>query len=161
MYEKCLQKNVLTTKFHKYSKENFNLRFGRPQNDTYLTCEVLNAEIKSQRFNENTKKVAVVELLVHKCRSIKFYIVLSSITKLCMVNHSMPQIPVQDNYYFSHFTVCDIGVHNLFTRSMKCYHEGEASKEPNEVIYFINHYIENEINEEVECLYIFCDKYAG
>jgi len=74
-----------------------------------------------------------------------------------MTNLSLPQIPVQDIYYYRQLTVCNFGVHNLSTGSMKCYvyHEREAGKGPNEVASFINQYIKNDINEEVERLYIF------
>lgn len=59
--------------FWSYFKKKFNLRFGRPQKDTCPTCEELNAKIKSQGLNENAKKVAVAEMLVHKRRSKKLY----------------------------------------------------------------------------------------
>jgi len=80
-----------------------------------------------------------------------------------MANFSLPQISVQDLYYYRQLIVCNFGVHNLSTGSMKCYvyHEGEAGKRPNEVIPFINHYINNDIGKEVERLYIFCDNCAG
>jgi len=80
-----------------------------------------------------------------------------------MANLSLPQIPVQDLYYYRQLTVCNFVVHNLSTGSMKCYvyHEGVAGKGPNEVISFINHYINNDIDKEVERLYIFCDNCAG
>lgn len=80
-----------------------------------------------------------------------------------MANLSLPQIPVQDLYYYRQLTVCNFGVHNLSTGSMKCYvyHEGVAGKGPNEVISFINHYINNDIDKEVERQYIFCDNCAG
>lgn len=174
--EKYTYHKVSYKSFWSYFKENFNLRFGRPQKDTCPTCEELNAKIKSQSLNENAKKVAVAELLIHKRRSQKFYTALSSIKKICqddtksvgicidyMANLSLPQIPVQDLYYYRQLTVCNFGVHNLSTGSMKCYvyHEGEAGKGPNEVISFINHYINNDIGKEVERLYIFCDNCAG
>jgi len=80
-----------------------------------------------------------------------------------MANLSLPQIPVQDLYYYRQLTVCNFGVHNLFTGSMKChvYHEREAGKGPNEVISFINHYNNNEIGKEVERLNNFCDNCGG
>jgi len=80
-----------------------------------------------------------------------------------MANLSLPQILVQDLYYYRQLTVCNFGVHNLYTESMKCYiyHEGEAGKGPNEIISLINHYINNDIDKKVECLYIFCNNCAG
>ena len=52
--------------FRRYFKENFNLRFGRPQIDVCSKC-------KSPVLNENAKKAAVAELMVHKRRVQKFY----------------------------------------------------------------------------------------
>lgn len=42
----------------------------------------------------------------------------------------------EDLYYYRQLTVCNFGVYNLSTGSMKCYvyHEGEAGKGPNKVI---------------------------
>ena len=42
--------------FRRYFKENFNLRFGRPQIDVCSKCEELGCKIKSSVLNENAKK---------------------------------------------------------------------------------------------------------
>ena len=49
------------------------LRFGRPQIDVCSKCEELGCKIKSPVLNENAKKVAVVELMVHRRGTQKFY----------------------------------------------------------------------------------------
>lgn len=74
-----------------------------------------------------------------------------------MANLSLPQIPVQDIYYYRQLTVCNFRVHNLSSGNMKCYiyHKGEAGKWPNEITSFLNNYIENDIDENVEHLYIY------
>ena len=60
--------------YYKIFKEMFNLRFGRPQVDTCVTCESLNTKIKSPALNEVARRSAVAELIVHKRKSKKFTI---------------------------------------------------------------------------------------
>ncbi|CAF4889387.1 unnamed protein product [Pieris macdunnoughi] len=69
-------------------------------------------KIKSKCLNDNAKRVATAEKLVHVRRAKKFYDKLSALTKLCqedpkvggividyMQNLQMPQIPVQETFY--------------------------------------------------------------
>lgn len=78
MYEIFIQKypeDKISYKFFwAYFKENYNLRFGQPAKDT---------KTKNQTLNENAKRVAVAELLVHKRRSKKFEAIFDSIKHLC------------------------------------------------------------------------------
>lgn len=53
----------------KYFNENFNLKFGRPQIDTCAFCEEREVKFKSPHINENAKRVATAELLVHRRRA--------------------------------------------------------------------------------------------
>ena len=162
--------------FWSYFKENYDLRFGRPAKDTCSTCEELNAKIKSETLNDNAKRVAVAELLVHKRRSKKFYTTLDSVKKMCeqnddtlgicidyMANVSLPQIPVQDIYYYRQLTVCTFGIHNLKSKAMTCYvyHEGEAGKGANDVCSFLKHYFEQDAERKIKKLYIFGDNCCG
>ena len=62
---------VLYVFFRRYFKENFNLRFGRPKIDVSSKCEEISCKIKSPVLNENAKKVAVAELMVHRRRAQK------------------------------------------------------------------------------------------
>lgn len=59
--------------YYKIFKERFNLRFGRPQIDSCVTCETLSVKIKSPSLNDAAKRAAVAELLVHKRRSKQCY----------------------------------------------------------------------------------------
>nr|CAI5837608.1 unnamed protein product [Callosobruchus analis] len=49
--------------YTRYFRENFSLRFGRPQIDICATCETLNNKIKDQDLNETAKRTAVAELM--------------------------------------------------------------------------------------------------
>lgn len=49
--------------FLKHFHENFDLRFGRPQNDMCNVCEKLNVKMKSSRLADNVKRCAVAEKL--------------------------------------------------------------------------------------------------
>lgn len=138
-----------------------------------MTCEELNLKIKSTFLNENAKRVAVAELLVHKRRAKKLYTILREITEKCvreptkmvgicidyMANISLPCIPVQDTYYLRQLTVNAFGIHNLATRqsTIFIYHEGEGGKGSNEVCTMLNWYIENKIDKDVKTLYFFGD----
>lgn len=163
--------------FWQYFKENYDFGFGRPVKDACVTCEELNNKIKNPLLNDNAKKAAVAELMVHKRRSKKFYNSLNETKKICeddkktigisidfMANVSLPCIPVQDLYYFRQLTLNVFGIHNLSTREMTCfvYHEGEGGKGANDVCSMIQWYINNKIDMDiVETLYIFADNCTG
>lgn len=162
--------------FSEYFKTNFDLGFGRPQVDACVTCEELQTKIKSPVLNENAKKAAVAELIVHKRKAKKFYHMVKSITEVCkhdtktvaisidfMANVCLPTIPVQDIYYFRQLTVNVFGIHDFGTRKMTAfvYHEGNGGKGSNDVCTMIRWYIDNAVNSDVENLYIFGDNCSG
>ncbi|XP_050528134.1 uncharacterized protein LOC126898238 [Daktulosphaira vitifoliae] len=59
--------------FCEYFRVNYDLGFGRPVVDACVTCEELQTKIKNPTLNDNAKKVAVAELMVHKRKAKKFY----------------------------------------------------------------------------------------
>lgn len=63
---KYLNLNVKYQFYAQYFKDNFSLRFGRPQVDTCITCEELTVKIKSPQLGDHAKRVAEAELSVHK-----------------------------------------------------------------------------------------------
>lgn len=69
--------------FLQYYQENYGYRFGHPQVDVCSACEDLYSKIKSSSLNENSKRAAVAELLVHKRRACKCYQKLKSVTEMC------------------------------------------------------------------------------
>ena len=137
----------------------------------------MNVKIKSPFLNENAKRVAVAELLVHKRRAKKFYTSLKETTAKCkedtrtkvgicidyMANVSLPCVPVQDTYYFRQLTVNVFGVHNIASREMTVfiYHEGVGGKGSNEVGTMLNWYINKKIGQDVKTLYLFGDNCSG
>lgn len=138
-------------------------------------CEELNKKIKNPHLNENAKKVATAELIVHKNRAKKFYRKMDTIKKLSqaqtsvlgisvdyMQNLPLPNIPVQEVFYFRQLWVFEFCIVNLKNNKATffSYHEGEALKGPNEVCSFLNKYFE-EIPEEVKELHIFSDGCPG
>jgi hypothetical protein len=66
----------------KHFNENYGYRFGRPRVDVCSTCEELSVKIKSSCLNENAKRAAVAELLIHKRRAKKFYLKLQEAAKI-------------------------------------------------------------------------------
>ena len=94
--------------YYTYFKQNFSLRFGRPQVDVCSKCEELGVKIKSSILAENVKRAAVCEKVLHINRANKFYSKLKEIENECkknefsygividfMQNLPLPHIPVQ------------------------------------------------------------------
>jgi hypothetical protein len=62
-----------------------------------------------------------------------------------MSNLPLPNKPVQEVFYMRQLWVNIFCIHDVKTNQAKMYmyHEGEASKSPNEVCSFLLHYFEN------------------
>nr|CAI5847853.1 unnamed protein product [Callosobruchus analis] len=136
----------LDVKYHfyaKYFKDNFSLRFGRPQVDTCITCEELNVKTKSPHLGDQAKRAAEAELTGHKRRAKKLHKKISEIRQLCqtradvaaltfdfMQNLPLPRIPVQDIFYLRQLWVNCFGIKYLKTNATVFYvfHEGAANK---------------------------------
>lgn len=159
-----------------YYNVNYGYRFGRPQVDVCSACEELGTKIKSQTLNDNAKRVATAELLIHKRRACKFYKKIQHITEVSrsqtsiagivfdfMQNLPLPAMPVQDMFYLRklwHYVFC---VNSLGdTKSVfYTYHEGVAKKGPDEVSSMLNNFIENYVSPDVTELNVFCDSCPG
>lgn len=120
--------------------------------------------------------MAVAELMVHKRRAKKFYNKIAEITALCeknpevggftfdyMQNLPLPNIPVQEIFYFRQLWLYLFEIHNLKDNSgyFYSYHEGHAKKGPNEICTFLIDYISNHVSPEVKELHIFSDGCPG
>lgn len=170
-------KEVITYKyFLQHYQENYGYRFGRPQVDVCSTCEDLNSKIKSSSLNDNAKRAAVAELIVHKRRACKFYKKIKSVTDMCtnrddvagvvfdfMQNLPLPCLPVQEMFYLRKLWQFVFCVHSLGDNKavFYTYHEGEAKKGPDEVCTFLNDYIVNNISPQVKELNVFSDACPG
>jgi len=167
---------VLYSYYVKYFKEHYNLRIGRPQIDTCCKCEELNIKIKSASLGDAAKRAAIVELLVHKRRSKKFYTSLKESVDECknrddlmalsfdfMQNVHLPEVPVQDLFYLTQLNVNIFGIHNLKTGKAiyYIYHEGIAKKGPNEVCSFLLDYVDNYVPKSVQQLRLYSDNCPG
>ena len=142
--EKHLQNKVSYYFYWTFFRDNFNYKFGRPQVDTCCMCEELNVKIKSPRLNDAVKRRAVTELLVHNCKSRKFYAALQhekseegkkeghviSLSFDFMQNVFLPKIPVQDVFYLRQLTVNVFCINNIKTdtSTLYLYYEGEGMK---------------------------------
>ncbi|CAH1973033.1 unnamed protein product [Acanthoscelides obtectus] len=127
--------------------KNFALKFGRPQVDVCGQCEELTTKLKDSKLNDNAKRVAAAELMVHKRRAKKFYSKLKEVTDLCheredvggivfdyIQNMPLPVIPVQEMFYYRQLRLYGFEIHDLRndTGHFYTYHEGQAAKGPNE-----------------------------
>lgn len=169
-------KNTVKYEFYlKFFKENFALKFGRPQVDVCSQCEELGTKLKDQNLNDNAKRVAAAELMIHKRRANKFYSKLKEITALCherndvggivfdyIQNMPLPVIPVQEMFYLRQLWLYGFEIHDLKkdTGHFYTYHEGQAAKGPNEVCTFINDYVQK-MPAEIQELHIFSDGCPG
>lgn len=171
-----LNKKVKYEYYLKYFNENYSLRFGRPQVDVCSECERLGSKLKDPNLNDIAKRVHAAELLVHKRRAKKFYTQMQAVTKMCterndvigisfdyMQNLPLPNIPVQEMFYYRQLWVYAFQIHNLKnnTGHFYTYHEGQAHKGPDEVCSFVLHYITNYIPPEIRELHIFSDGCPG
>lgn len=163
--------------FRNYFNVNFDLAFGRPQIDVCSKCEEINVRLKDPHLNENAKRVASAELIVHKRRASKFYSKIKEITEKSqevgstimglqfdyMQNLPLPVLPVQEVFYFRQLWVYEFCVHNMKTgkATFYSYHEGQALKGPNEVATCLNQYIHENVSEEITELHLFCDGCPG
>ena len=129
------------------------------------TCEDLNTKIKFVALNENAKRAAVAELMVHKRRSGKLFTKIKEVTEICnkrndvagivfdnMLNLPLPFMPVQEMFYLQKLWQYVFCIHGLGKQktTFYTYHEGIAKKGPNEVCSFLNEYISNQISPEVK-----------
>jgi len=80
--KKYPQINVNYKYYFKYFKDNFSIRFCRPQVDTCITCEQLNVKIKSPSLSDNAKRTYAAELMVHKRRAKKIHNKMVSVKQL-------------------------------------------------------------------------------
>lgn len=160
----------------KYFNENYCFKFGRPQVDVCSECERLKTKLLDQQLNNNAKRVIAAELIVHKRRAKKYYTKLQEIKKKCeeepevmgitfdfMQNLPLPNIPVQEIFYYRQLWVYAFQIHNLKDGSghFYTYHEGQALKGPNEVCTFLKDYVENKIPPEITELFVFSDGCPG
>lgn len=171
-----LQGNIKYEYFLRYFKENYNLKFGRPQVDVCSQCEELGAKLRDKNLNDTAKRCAAAELMVHKRRAKKFYMQLKAVEQMCseqphvagiafdyVQNLPLPHIPVQEIFYYRQLWVYGFEVHNLKDGTAKfyTYHEGQGKKGPDEVCTFLKDYIESNFSEVITELHIFSDGCPG
>lgn len=171
-----LEKIVKYEFFLRYFNENYDLKFGRPQVDVCSECERLNVRIKDGSLNDTAKRVAIAELMVHRRRAKKFYAKMKEVEAMCeektevmgiafdyIQNLPLPNIPVQEIFYFRQLWVYAFEIHNLKDKTghFYTYHEGQARKGPDEVCTFLYDYIVNHIPAGVTELHLFSDGCPG
>lgn len=161
--------------FLKYFNENFNLKFGKPQIDTCAYCEEREVKLKSPHINDNAKRVATAELMVHRRRAKQFHTALKNTTKLSetnenivglvfdfMQNIDLPKIPVQEVFYLRQLTVQVFCIYNTKTKlsHFYVYHEGKANKGSNDVTSFLMDYMST-LPSNIEEIHLFSDNCWG
>lgn len=159
--------------FREFFNENFNYSFGRPQIDVCSTCEGFSMKMKDRNLSDNAKRNVAAEQMLHKRRAKKFYSALQVASENedddtvalafdFMATQPLPRIPVQEVYYLRQLSVNIFCIHNLKTdiADLYLYHEGQASKSPNEVCTFLWQYIQT-LPSSVKKLHLFSDGTGG
>ncbi|XP_063229232.1 uncharacterized protein LOC134534688 [Bacillus rossius redtenbacheri] len=173
--EKYPEMSAANYRFYlKVFREHFSLSFGLPQVDTCATCEELDIKLKSPFLNQKAKKVAEAEKCVHLRRAKKFSAKIKEISEIIkadkagdlgaicidfMQNLQLPCIPVQEVFYLRQLTISVFCIHNLKdgNATFFVYHEGIATKGPNEVCSFVLEFLNTSL-KGVKELYIFSDR---
>ncbi|PSN53749.1 hypothetical protein C0J52_02214 [Blattella germanica] len=170
------QRKVSYWYYWKIFKDNFNLKFNQPQVDTCCLCEQLKVKIKSSSLNDNAKRVAVAEHIVHRRKADKFYKKIHHVKNMCrerddvagisidfMQNLMHPVIPIQDTFYLRQLTYNIFNIHDLKSEKavFYTYDETTAKKSPNEVCSFILSYINEYVSSSIRQFFLFSDGCAG
>ena len=105
-------------------------------------------------MSDSAKRNAAAELILHKKRAKKFYNSLKSASQdknddtvaICFDYMQNLHTPVQEVFYMHQLWTNVFCIHNLKTNNAKMYvyHEGEATKSPDEVCSFLLNYIKRD-----------------
>lgn len=168
--EKCKPK-VSYDFYYRYFQHNFNISFGSPRSDTCQTCDRLQNSIHAEQDRES--KVALqVEHKHHILKSEKFYTSLKEKTNLAKTdplievlsfdfqqNLPLPHIPAGDVFYKRQLWLYNFCIHSATSgiSTFYMYDEVTSKKGSNEVISFLDHYLNNFLPETVKTIYLFSD----
>ena len=158
--------------FKRYFKENFNLRFGRPQIDVCGKCEELGCKVKSPLLNKNAKKAAVAKLMVHKRRAQKFYQEMKALKENTddstvvlsfdyLQNLPLPNIPVYEIFYMRQLWVFIFCIHNINKEQSSTYAMKDTGESLPTNLHFFFYYMTNELPPTVKNLILFSDSCGG
>lgn len=158
-----------------YFKTHYNISFGSPRVDTCETCDRLFNETQSATEDDQKKRLKL-EKDLHVRKAEAFYTVLrekSALAKddaatetLCFdfqQNLPLPHVPAGDVFYKRQLWVFNFGIHSASTGKTTCYvyDEMTGKKGANEVVSFLNHYVENFLPSTVTTLNLFSDNCAA
>jgi hypothetical protein len=158
----------------KHIFKDCNVGFGYPRADICTFCEELSVKILNFKKSENlvNLKSAEYELKDHQNQADYFYTLQRNLknsqksnSKLEIIcvdyekNFYLPKTNVSTEYYSRQLSLHNFGIHNMKNGKafMFMYSENFALKGPNETISFINHYLNHNIVNAVENLFIFSD----
>lgn len=157
--------------YYRYFVNNFNISFGSPRSDTCQTFDRLQNSINAQQNNDG-KAALQAEKEVHIRKSEVFYTSLKeksqlalddpSIEVLCFdyeQNLPLPHVPAGDVFYKRQLWMYNFCVHSAKTTTsvFYMYDEITSKKGSNEVISFLDHYLNTYLPDTVRTLYLFSD----
>ncbi len=164
---------IVSYKFFKYYFKKFNISFGFPRADICIECELFDVKIKSLSLSNNNEEIFITKKLLekHQFEAQMFYNIKKQVknlvkidSKVCAIsldyekNLPLPVTNVSSEYYMRQLWNQNFCIHNFKdeTPEMFIYSEHFAGKSLNEVITFINFFIEK-LNSNIKTLYVFSD----
>lgn len=150
---------------------NHNISFGSPRSDTCQTCDRLQNAIQAEQ-DAHVKTALQTEKNLHIRKSESFYTALKEKTALAKTDNSievlcfdfqqnlpLPHVPAGDVFYKRQLWLYNFCVSSgqLGCSTFYMYDEVTSKKGSNEVISFLEHYIENFLPDTVTRLYLFSD----
>jgi hypothetical protein len=158
--------------YYRYLKANFNLTFGSPRSDTCVTCDKLENQLKNQHLSAEEVERFKVEKQLHLLKADTFYKKLKEQSLIAkenpevdvlsfdyQQNFPLPKVPSGEAFYCRQLWVYNQTIHSAKTKNAHCYMFDETSgcKKPNETVSFLDHYVNNVLDEKVKELVIFSD----
>lgn len=183
MYSSMYPDNPVSyEKYRMIFNTKFNISFGYPRTDTCSYCDEFLARksaiekgISSGSNIEELRRIATKNK-VHLMKANTFYnrkrqakrkamrhTEFAAVAMDYQKNLPLPNISTNDVYYKRQLSFYAFNIHVLSTREAIFYNYDQtiAKKGSDEVVSFLNHFIENYLPKEVKVLEVFCDSCAG
>lgn len=161
--------------YFRYFKQNFKYRFGSPRSDTCKKCDILENKLKGE-IDDEEKKIIEYEKKQHLIKADIFFEELRKKTILCteeddievlsfdyQQNLPLPKITSGEAFYKRQLWTYNFCIYSGKTKKAHfyIYDETTARKSPNEVISFLNHYLNNILSKNTKILHLFSDNAAA
>lgn len=157
--------------YYRYFVSNFNFSFGKPRSDTCQTCDTSDKNLLVAESDEDKRRIKT-EKELHLRQAEAFYTALREKSTLAKENEcieticidyqqnlELPKVPSSDVFYSRQLWEYSFCIHVASTHKsfFYMYNESVGRKGQNEVVSFLNHFINNALDGNVTDLYVFSD----